>query len=290
MGAENPRRTTGPLGGTSTPRPATGPLPWESAGPKSATGPLPRESTGPLPKTATGPLPRESTGPLPKTATGPLPRAPSKPPEPADLDESFKMRLQVRDLAEAQTRHEDAAEFRRGFAFRRVRPLLAALIVVAGLAAAFVPLLGEWTFARERAHLAEALEAQKADIEGGHPGAATLDDWLSRNDVGALRGFYQEVRPRVGQTLRDAGFAATEANVSLRLDGARLVLGAQFERDDGRPLAWEVPVGAGSAAPARPDAGLGAVVADRILWVLTWVLVGAIGTAALWFAPRRRAT
>lgn len=230
----------------------------------------------------TAPLPAREGG-TPKRITAPLPGG--------GVGEPGDVRSLVREIAVEQDRYEEDSAFRAGGgAFRRLRAVLAAVVVVVAAAVALLPGLDEYGFQRDRVRLAERLEAIKGRLEQESPGVERLRRWLAGPDIEALRRFYAGSRSELARSLRDAGFPASEHNVTLRLDdgGGGLVLAAQFERDDGRLLAWEVPVGGERPAPPAPEASLGAALAGQLHLLVALEAVALALVAAAWILPRRR--
>lgn len=287
-------------------RPSTGPIdPLQVAAEKArakrrATGPI-----DPLQVAAVKAGRRPVTGPLRRPGTGPL-RRPSTPPPsaerpasspPAGVEEGEggdriekSTHLVAAQLANAHEDHAKSDDFDAGArllpGFRRLRPILAATVMVAGLGLAAVPVMDEMARRADRVRLAEVMDAQAQRVASENP---TLSQMVRARRLAELRTLYAAEQPKVIAALKAAGFdEASDRTLSIRLDPGSngLILSAGFGTDDDdRPVRAQASTSGQVAGRRGPEAGFGPSVAAHLPTVLSAVLGAAVIAVSMWVLP-----
>ncbi len=273
------RRSTGPVDPLQ--------VAAEKAGRRPATGPLRRPGTGPLGRPGTGPL-RSSTTPPPAAQ-----KPPSTPPaEGAEGADPIKKSAQLRaaQLANAHDEHAKNDAFDAGArvlpGFHRLRPILAAAVMIVGLGLAGAPVMDDMSRRADRARLAEVMETEARRVATDNPGLAEL---VRGRRLAELRTLYAAEQPKVIAALKAAGFEeASDRTLSIRLDPGSngLILSVGFGNDDDdRPVRAQASTSGQRVGYRGPEVGLGPSLMAHLPTVLSAVLGAAVIAVSMWVLP-----
>ncbi len=198
--------------------------------------------------------------------------------------------LRAAQLASAHDEHTKNDDFDAGArilpGFRRLRPILAAVVMVVGLGLASAPVMEEMARRADRARLAEVMDTQARRVAADNP---ALSEMVRGRRLAELRTLYAAELPKVVAALKAAGFPeASDRTLSIRLDPSNdgLILSAGFgSDDDDRPVRAQASTSGQRAGRAGPEVGFGPSLAAHLPMVISAVLGAAVIAVSMWVLP-----
>ena len=192
-------------------------------------------------------------------------------------------------LANDQSEHEASSGFSGASvlpSFPRVRPFVAAALVLTGLVAGALPVWGEVAFRRKINALDQVMEAEAVRVAAENPEMGT---WLRAQRLAELRDVYDRETPKLMAALNAARAEVQRQHVSVRVDfeGGGLILSAVLDDDD-RDLSASSHTAGVDAGRPPPKAGFGPSVVAHLYHLLAFLLGGGALAGALWFVPALR--
>lgn len=196
---------------------------------------------------------------------------------------------QIATAEPRETRPAPAAPYTPG-AWIRWRPHLTAALVVAGLLAVALPVIGTYRYRSDAARLPDAMAAA-ARVVGEASAPGEVASWIRERDLDSLRTFYGKQRPVVVERLSAAGYDVATEDVTIRVDyGAEtLIIGAQVDLGRDERVFVSADLAARPLGRAMPAPTIGSSVGEHS-GLVVGVLVGlALLLGLMWGGPALRA-